>query len=48
MVCLLVVDMLNVFSLEFGMEFSAYRVDVSKTFVFLTRYIPLEFVPRSL
>ena len=44
-VCLLVVDMLNVFSLVSGMGFSAYMVGVSKAFVYLTRCTLDEFVP---
>ena len=47
-VCLLVVDMLNVISLVYSKGLSAYRVDVSKTFVFLTRCTPGKFVTRSL
>ena len=47
-VCLLVVDMLNIFSLVSNMGFGAYRADVSKTFVFLTRRTPGKFDPMSL
>ena len=46
--CLLVVDMLDVFSLVSNMRFNPYKVDVSKTFVFLTRRTPGKLVPGSL
>lgn len=46
--CVLVVDMLNVFFLVTIMEFNAYRVGISKTFVYLTRHTLGKFVSKSL
>ena len=41
-------QILNVFFVVFSMGFSAYRVSVSKTFVFLTCRTLGELVPKSL
>ena len=46
--CLLIVDMLDVFFLVSSMGFGAYRVGISKTFVFLTCRASGELVPGSL
>ena len=45
---LLVVDMLNVFSLVSNMGFVAYKMGISKIFVFLTYHTPGKLVPKSL
>ena len=48
MMCLLVVDMLNIFSLVSCMRLCAYRMGISKTFVFFTCRTPGELVSMCL